>query len=119
MNAVRLSSKFVGQPHVQVASGPKHRVWDVGSVLAGTWSSGEWWHHFCLPILAIAISARMRSMPGTKRLSTRTNKRKRAVARFCGDCGSELAPDGEGRCPMCARFQQFRMDLPLPPAQRA
>lgn len=45
----------------------------------------------------------MRSLP-------RIVKRKTA-ARFCGDCGYELAPDSDGTCRMCARFQQLRIDF--------
>lgn len=44
----------------------------------------------------------------------RPKKRKTAVARFCGDCGYELAPDSDGTCPMCARFEQVRVDFIVP-----
>ena len=40
--------------------------------------------------------------------------RKKAVARFCGECGYELAPDSTGECPMCARFAQFRSEVTVP-----
>jgi hypothetical protein len=42
------------------------------------------------------------------------NKSKKPVARFCGDCGYKLAADGDGRCPMCPRFEQLRMELTVP-----
>ncbi len=41
------------------------------------------------------------------------NRRKRRV-RFCGDCGYELAPDNDGTCPMCRRFEQLRIDFIVP-----
>ena len=41
--------------------------------------------------------------------------RKKAAARFCGECGYELAPDSTGECPMCARFAQFRSEVTVPP----
>ena len=44
----------------------------------------------------------------------RRKKRKTAVARFCGDCGYELAPDGDGTCPMCAKFAQLRAEFVVP-----
>jgi hypothetical protein len=50
------------------------------------------------------------------RLNPRTNKRKRAVRRFCGNCGYELALEGDGTCPMCPRFEQVRTDSGLPRA---
>lgn len=34
--------------------------------------------------------------------------------RFCGDCGYELARDNDGTCPMCRRFEQFRLDFSVP-----
>ncbi len=40
--------------------------------------------------------------------------RKRTVRRFCGDCGYELALDSDGKCPMCARFAQLRLDSIAP-----
>jgi hypothetical protein len=59
---------------------------------------------------------RMRSVPDMNRLNPRTNKRKRAVRRFCGNCGYELAVEGDGKCPMCPRFEQVRVDSALPRA---
>ncbi len=50
------------------------------------------------------------SGPRTKKRKTRTRKQNR-VARYCGDCGYELASDADGKCPMCPRFQQIRMDF--------
>jgi len=41
------------------------------------------------------------------------NPKKRSV-RFCGDCGYELARDNDGACPMCARFEQLRIDFTVP-----
>ena len=41
--------------------------------------------------------------------------RKKAAARFCGECGYELARDSTGGCPMCARFAQFRTEVTVPP----
>ena len=49
------------------------------------------------------------------RLFSRRNNRKHAVRRFCGNCGYELALEGDGTCPMCPRFEQFRVDVALPP----
>ncbi len=45
----------------------------------------------------------------TDRLQPAT-RQKRSI-RFCGDCGYELARDNDGACPMCARFEQLRVDL--------
>ena len=80
----------------------------------------ESWHYFCFPgSFANRSVPRMRSVPATNRLNPRTNRRKRAVGRFCGNCGYELAPEGDGTCPMCPRFEQFLLDFPLPqPNQR-
>ena len=36
------------------------------------------------------------------------------AARFCPDCGHELAGDTDGKCPMCTRIEQFRAELGLP-----
>ena len=44
----------------------------------------------------------------------RTKQRKTPAARFCPDCGHELAGDTDGVCPMCARIEQFRAELGLP-----
>lgn len=41
-------------------------------------------------------------------------KSKKPVARFCDDCGYELAADSDGNCPMCPRFEQLRMDFTVP-----
>lgn len=57
-------------------------------------------HHFCF------FNLRVRSVP-------RIMKR-RTAARVCGDCDYELAPDSDGTCPMCARFQQLRIDFADP-----
>lgn len=46
-----------------------------------------------------------------RRTKSKSNK---PVTRFCGDCGYELAPANEGRCPMCARFEQLRMEFVVP-----
>ena len=40
--------------------------------------------------------------------------KRRTAARVCGDCDYELAPDSDGTCPMCARFQQLRIDFADP-----
>jgi hypothetical protein len=40
--------------------------------------------------------------------------RKTATARFCSDCGYELAQDSSGECPMCARFEQMRIEFSVP-----
>jgi len=37
--------------------------------------------------------------------------RKTAAPRFCGDCGYEFARDPTGPCPMCARFEQLRIEF--------
>ena len=48
--------------------------------------------------------------------------RKKAAARFCGDCGYEFARDDHGECRMCARFEQLRdesaLRRPKEPAHR-
>ena len=44
----------------------------------------------------------------------RTEYRKKRAIRFCGDCGYELAPDNDGTCPMCPRFEQLRLELAVP-----
>lgn len=44
----------------------------------------------------------------------RTEKPKKRAIRFCGDCGYELAPDNDGTCPMCPRFEKLRIDLIVP-----
>ena len=44
----------------------------------------------------------------------RTDNRPKRRIRFCGDCGYELAPGNEGRCPMCRRFEQLRVDFMVP-----
>lgn len=44
----------------------------------------------------------------------RTEKPRKRSARFCRDCGYELAPDNDGTCPMCARIRQLRMDFTVP-----
>ena len=44
----------------------------------------------------------------------RTENLKKSRVRYCGDCGYELAPDHAGTCPMCARFQQLRIDFTVP-----
>jgi len=46
----------------------------------------------------------------------RTEMSKKHAHRFCGDCGYELAPDSEGTCPMCPRFEQLRIDSIAPKA---
>ena len=40
--------------------------------------------------------------------------RKTAAARYCGDCGYELARDSTADCPMCARYEQFRAAAAVP-----
>lgn len=44
----------------------------------------------------------------------RTDNPKKRAIRFCGDCGYELAPQHDGPCPMCPRFEQLRMDFAVP-----
>lgn len=48
--------------------------------------------------------------------------RKTTTPRFCRDCGYELARDRVGACPMCARFEQLRIEFDAPrpsePAER-
>jgi hypothetical protein len=39
---------------------------------------------------------------------------KKFAIRFCGDCGYELAIDNDGRCPMCPRLEQLRLNLAVP-----
>ena len=39
---------------------------------------------------------------------------KKPDIRFCGDCGYELAIDNDGRCPMCPRLEQLRLNLAVP-----
>jgi len=40
--------------------------------------------------------------------------RKTTAPRFCGDCGYEFARDRTGACPMCARFEQMRIEFAAP-----
>jgi hypothetical protein len=42
----------------------------------------------------------------------RTQSAKKPAIQFCGDCGYQLAPDSDGKCPMCPRFQQIRTHVP-------
>jgi hypothetical protein len=50
----------------------------------------------------------------------RTKDPKKRAIRFCGECGYELAPDNDGTCPMCRRFEQLRLDFTVPrPSDRA
>ena len=44
----------------------------------------------------------------------RTEYPKKPAIRFCGDCGYELAIDSDGRCPMCPRLEQLRLNLAVP-----
>ena len=37
--------------------------------------------------------------------------RKTAAPKFCGDCGYKFARDLTGPCPMCARFEQLRIQV--------
>jgi hypothetical protein len=54
------------------------------------------------------------SVPAIRIFRNRASERQPALAAFCGQCGYELAPDSDGTCPMCPRFQQIRMHLPEP-----
>ena len=38
----------------------------------------------------------------------------KTAARYCGDCGYELARDSTAQCPMCARYEQFRTAAAVP-----
>ena len=40
--------------------------------------------------------------------------RKTATRRFCGDCGYEFGRDRDAPCPMCARFEQLRIEFAAP-----
>ena len=44
----------------------------------------------------------------------RTEYPKKPAIRFCGDCGYELAVDNDGRCPMCPRLEQLRLNSAVP-----
>lgn len=47
-------------------------------------------------------------------LVPRTDNRLKRRVRFCGDCGYALAPDNDGPCLMCQRFEQLRLDFVVP-----
>ena len=53
----------------------------------------------------------IRPVSATKNLTTRARHRRPKTSRFCGECGYDLAPDGDGTCPMCPRLQQIRTVL--------
>ena len=44
----------------------------------------------------------------------RTRERKPPATRFCGTCGYGFARDAADECPMCARFEQPRIEFALP-----
>ena len=44
----------------------------------------------------------------------RTEKPKKHAIRICSNCGYKFRPDDDGACPVCARFEQLRIDFTVP-----